>query len=98
MERKVTILGIVLSQKRYLLPLRTIPSVVTFLSTIIALHTFYIDPSIAFDLLLLGNPNLGPTIMMGAKTLLGLLASVILVAFGHISLGNKSHMRSASHF
>ena len=67
----------------------------TFLSIIIALHTCYVDLSIAFGLMLLGNPNLGPTIQRGAKTIPGLSALVILIAFVPISLDNKGHMGSA---
>jgi len=82
----------------YLLRLRTIPSIVTFLPTIIVLRTCYVDPFIAFGLLLLDNPSLWPTFLRGARTLLSLLNSTILVAFGLVFFGNKSHSWSTEHF
>ena len=75
----------------------TIASIMTFLSTTIALHTRYIFLSIAFNLLFLGNTTLCPTVLRGARTLLELPTSTILITFIPISL-NKNHIRRTEHF
>ena len=87
-----------MSGERYLLRLRTIPSVVTFLTTVIALHTCYFCLSIAFGLLFLSHSSIWPTFLRGARTSLELPTSCVLVAFRPDALGDKSHIGSPEHF
>jgi len=60
-------------------------------------HMLYFSLHCLFGLLLLAKPSLRPTFLRGARTLLSLPISSF-VAFGPVSLGNKSHIWSTEHF
>ena len=75
-------------RKSYLTRLGTIPSIVSFPATVIALYTCYTLVSIALNLLLLGNTFPRSGALRGVLAFLGLFATKGPFALRFASFGN----------
>jgi len=86
------------SGKRYLGWLRTIPSEMTLLSTVIALHTCYILSSVAFSLMALGSTTIRARVLRRTGALLRFLTMVRFLSPRPNPLATNARLGGAHNF